>query len=191
MIVLHPFLPFITEEIYQRMGFAAESVMLEKWPGPMRVEQDPAGVNTLARLIGEIRNIRGIFNIKAKEKLDVVINARPAMVDFLSRHADALQRLGGLAGIHYDRPPAGSMATIILPDMECYVELTGLDLKKEKERLRKEIAYLSQRIDEIKHRLNNPSYANKAGEGIKDMEKRRLEEFLKKKEVIQKVIERL
>ncbi|MBE0433853.1 valine--tRNA ligase [candidate division WOR-3 bacterium] len=191
IIVLHPFMPFITEEIYQKMGFPAKSIMLEDWPGQVSIEQDTAGVNALVRLIGEIRNIRGIFNIKTKEKLDIVINARPALIDFLAGHENALQKLAGLAEIGYNQTVDGSVASIIMQEMECYVKLTGLDLEKEKGRLLKEIGFLTQRIDEIKHRLNNPNYASKASNDIKDMERKRLEEFLRKKEVIQRVIEKI
>lgn len=191
IIVLHPFLPFITEEIYQRMGFPAESIVLEHWPRPVPVKDDVSGVHTLVRLISEIRNIRGIFNIKANEKLDIVLNARPAMLESIGLHKDALEKLAGLAGIEYGRAPDASVASIVMPDIECYVKLRGLDLAKEKGRLLKEIDFLAQRIDEIKNRLKNPNYLSKASEDTKDAERKRLEEFLAKKEAIERVIERL
>ena len=191
IIALHPFLPFITEEIYQRMGFPAASIMTEKWPRPLPMQGNASGVDTLVRLVGEIRNIRGIFNIKAKERLDVVLNAKPAALGSIRLHENALQKLAGLARIEYGRLPGGSVASIVMPDVECYVKLSGLDQEKEKGRLLKEIAVLAQRIDEIKNRLNNPAYITKASDDIKDLERKRLEDFLAKKEAIERVIERL
>ena len=78
-----------------------------------------------------------------------------------------------------------------MPEMECYLELTGIDVQKEKQRLLREIDFLSHRIDEIKYRLNNPSYVNKATSEIQEREKKRLEDFLKKKEGIQRAMEKL
>jgi valyl-tRNA synthetase len=165
--------------------------MLEKWPGKAKVKQDASSVDHIVRLIDEIRNIRGIFNIKMKEKLSIVINAEKRVETFLNENSDALRRLGGLDRIEYNQPTPKSAATIIMPEMECYLELTGIDVQKEKQRLLKEINFLSQRIDEIKYRLNNPSYVNKATSDIQEREKKRLEDFLKKKEGIEKAVEKL
>jgi valyl-tRNA synthetase len=191
LVMLHPFMPFITEEIYQRFGFAKESIMLETWPGPTNIARDPGHVEQLVQLVEEIRNIRGIFNIKIKEKLDIVVNTKDDIREFLTAHGEILKRLAGTKEISYDKTPSESMASIIMPTMECFVKLSGVDLKKEKIRLNDEIDYLTQRIDEIKNRLNNPNYINKAGEEIKQREKHRLETFLKKKEGIQKAMQRL
>jgi valyl-tRNA synthetase len=191
LIILHPFMPFITEEIYQKFGFPQKSIMLESWPAPIRTTRDSGHVEHLVRLVEEIRNIRGIFNIRAKEKLDIIINAKNEIREFLNAHEDILKRLAGTENISYDQMPTGPMASIIISSMECLVKLTGIDLEKERTRLRNEIDFLTQRIDEIKHRLNNPNYINKADDATKEREKQRLETFLKKKEGILKAMHRL
>jgi valyl-tRNA synthetase len=191
IIALHPFMPFITEEIYQKFGFSLKSIMLEQWPGALRVNQDTSGVDIIVGLIEEIRNVRGIFNIKTKEKLDIVLNAKAHIADFLKSSEDVLKKLGGLGNVEYGQTARESAASIILPGIECFVKLTGIDMAKEKGRLRKEIDFLTQRIDEIKHRLNNPKYVSKASDDVKEIEKNRLEDFLKKKEGIQKAMKKL
>ncbi len=191
IVMLHPFMPFITEEIYHKFGFPAKSIMLETWPGKISVEQDISRVDHIVRLIEEIRNIRGIFNIKNKEKLTIVINTKDEVQSFLNENADVITKLGGLDRIEYNQPVRESVASIIMPEMECYLELTGIDVQKEKQRLLREIDFLSHRIDEIKYRLNNPSYVNKATSEIQEREKKRLEDFLKKKEGIQRAMEKL
>jgi valyl-tRNA synthetase len=165
--------------------------MLETWPDKVSVEQDISRVEHIVRLIEEIRNIRGIFNIKNKEKLTIVINTEKEVQSFLNENADVITKLGGLDRIEYNQPVRESVASIIMPEMECYLELTGIDVQKEKQRLLREIDFLSHRIDEIKYRLNNPSYVNKATSEIQEREKKRLEDFLKKKEGIQRAMEKL
>ncbi|UCD18836.1 MAG: valine--tRNA ligase [candidate division WOR-3 bacterium] len=191
IIVLHPFMPFITEEIYRKFGFAMESIMLEDWPEPVDVKKDTSRVAVLVGLIEEIRNIRGIFNIKGKERLQITVNALPEVSAFLKDNESILRKFAGIDGIDYDRAAKESAASIILPGIECYVKLTGIDMEREKGRLLQEIDFLTQRIDEIKNRLNNPKYMSKASNDVKEMEKQRLEDFLEKKEGIQRAMKRL
>ena len=152
----------------------------------LSVKKESSPVDHIVRLIEEIRNIRGIFNINSKELLTITINADSEIQSFLSTNADVISKLGGLSRIEYNQPVGESVASIIMPEMECYLALSGIDVQKEKKRLLKEIDFLAERIDEIKYRLNNPSYVNKATSEIQQREKKRLEAFLKKKEGIQR-----
>ncbi len=191
LVTLHPFMPFITEELYQRFGFEKDSIMLETWPDKIIIKQDVRHVDRLVHLIEEIRNVRGIFNINAKEKLNIIVNADDDIMGFFKENEDIVKKLSLTETIAYSRPGSEPMASIIMPEMECYVILSGIDIAKEKGRLDSEIDFLAKRIDEIKHRLNNPNYMNKANEITKQRERERLEAFLKKKEGIQKAMKRL
>jgi valyl-tRNA synthetase len=191
LIMLHPFMPFITEEIYHRFSFPEKSIMLEKWPEKITTTQSGADVEKIVQLVEGIRNVRGIFNIKANEKLGATVKSDSTTTKAIKENEKILKRLAGIDMIDYNQPIKGSVASIVTPEMECYVRLTGIDIEKEKIRLQKEIDFLSQRIDEIKHRLNNPSYVKKASTETKEREKQRLEGFLKKKEGIQKAMARL
>jgi len=191
LITLHPFMPFITDELYQRFEFQKKSIMLETWPQKIRVMLDPQNVDRLVGLVEEIRNIRGIFNINAKEKLSIMISTDSEIASFLKENEEIVKKLSLTEKISYGRPGKESMASIIQPDLECYVILSGIDIAKEKERLDSEINFLNKRIEELKHRLNNPSYVNKANKITQQKEKERLETFLKKKDGIQKAMKRL
>ncbi|UCG30806.1 MAG: valine--tRNA ligase [candidate division WOR-3 bacterium] len=191
LIVLHPFMPFVTEELYQKFGFSQKSIMLETWPDEIPITNKAAQVDQLVRLIEEIRNVRGIFNIGVKDKITVIIDTKDDMAVFLKENEDTIKRLSGAGDVKYGPPGKESLASIILPEIECYVILSGIDLAREKERLHNEVDFLTKRIDEIKHRLNNPSYVNKASEITRQKEKERLETFLKKKEGIQKAMKRI
>jgi valyl-tRNA synthetase len=191
IIILHPYMPFITEEIYHTFNFPQESILVEHWPQKIDIDHGVAPVVKIKQLIEEIRNIRGMFNIKSKEKLRAVIHTNPDFETFLHEHISVLNKLAGLDHVEFNRPPARSVASIIMPDVQCYVVLSGIDVYKEKRRLAKEIQFLNQRIAEIKYRLNNPTYINKASNQIKEKETQRLNDFLKKKDGIQKAIEKL
>lgn len=191
LTMLHPFMPFITEEIYQRFSFPKKSIMLEAWPQNIKISSSGVEIEKIVRLIEGIRNIRGIFNIKAKEQLGIDIKASDTDISLIGDNENIIKKLAGIGTITYSSAIKESVASLILPEMECYVRLTGVDIQKEKIRLQKEIDFLTQRIDEIKHRLNNPSYVKKASNDTQESEKQRLEGFLKKKEGIQKAIEKL
>jgi len=102
-----------------------------------------------------------------------------------------LQKLAGVGAIGYGKIPPGPVATVILPEIHAYVELPGVDISREKPRLQDEIKALTIRIEDIKRRLANPQYNAKADEEIKSRENERLEIMLRKKEAIEKAIERL
>lgn len=191
IIMLHPYIPFITEEIYHKFNFAKKSILLEDWPKIKTVKTDIANVRTLKRLIEEIRNIRGLFNLDPKEKLSAIINTSEDFSEFLGKNRMVLQGLAGLKDIDYDKNPDQSVASIIMPAVECYIILAGIDIERERKRLSTETTALSKKIDEIKYRLNNPTYIRKAAPLVKQREQERLEDFLKKKEGIVKAIEKL
>lgn len=191
IIMLHPYIPFITEEIYQKFNFAKKSILLEDWPKIKAVKIDIANVRALKRLIEEIRNIRGLFNLNPKEKLSVIINTSEDFSTFLGKNHMVLQGLAGLKDIDYGKMPDQSVASIIMPSVECYIILAGIDIEQERKRLSIEITALSMKIDEIKYRLNNPNYIRRAAPLVKQREQKRLEDFLKKKEGIAKAIEKL
>ncbi|OPX18139.1 valine--tRNA ligase [candidate division WOR-3 bacterium 4484_100] len=191
IIILHPLIPFITEELYHKFNFPKKSIFLEKWPRPIEVSAETDDVEKLINLIDGIRNIRGLFNIGNKRPLDIIVNCQTQFEKFLSTNIEVLKRLCSINDIQFNIELKEPGASVIMPDIECFVKLGGLDTKKEKMRLQKEISFLENRIAEINARLNNPDYLKKARAHIKEQERERLSEFIKKKEGIEKAIARL
>ncbi len=190
-VLLHPYMPFITEEIYHKFNFAKKSVLLENWPVVIPVEMETRNVRILKRLIEEIRNIRGLFNINPKEKLKAIVNCKQEFQDFLEKNIAVLKGLALFEDIVYNTEPEQAAASVIMPDIDCYIMLSGINIAEEKKRLINEITDLSKRIDEIKYRLNNPNYLRKASDEVKQREQDRLKDFLRKKEGIVGAIEKL
>ncbi len=193
IIMLHPYIPHITEEIYQKFSFGKKSIMCETWPQKVVLKQETDHVSLLKALIEQVRNVRGLFNISSKEKLHAWLIAPEKFQKFIESdtHIEVLKKLTGFDEIIFNTEPKIQVASVILPNVQCYIELTGIDIQKEKTRLTREIASLTKRIDEIKYRLNNPQYVTKASEIVKKREAERLEDFLKKKESISKAVEKL
>ena len=157
----------------------------------MPVKMDIRNVLVLKRLIEEIRNARGLFNINPKENLEVIINCKQGFREFIEENIAVIKGLAGIKDIVYDTDPDRAAASVVMPDINCYIMLSGIDIAKEKKRLKDEITALSERIDEIKYRLNNPNYIQKATDEVKQREQKRLKDFLGKKEGIARAIERL
>lgn len=191
LILLHPFIPFISEELYQRFSFAKKSILLETWPQKVVIQQRVADSESMKKLIEEIRNVRGLFNISSKEKVSVIIKANHDFEHFINTHADIMKKLAGVEQITFNEEPGTPVASVILPHVECFVTLPGIDFEREKNRLKKEIDALTMRIQEIKGRLRNTQYLNKASNDVKAREQQRLDEFLRKKGGIERAIERL
>jgi len=191
LILLHPFMPFITEEISHRFGFCVSgSICNESWPVKADIPAQSSSVGILKTLIEEIRNVRGLFNIHPKERLSAFLSTRSDLKKDLEAAEDVLKNLAGLESISFTEP-TDNVASIVLPECACFLRLSGIDHKKEKARLKKEISSLSARIDEIKYRLNNPKYLEKASDDVKQREQQRLDEFIKKKEGIERAIEKI
>ncbi len=190
--LLHPFIPFITEEIYQKFSDdRKKSILLEEYAKPIEIKKSVNIVNETITLIEEIRNIRGLFSIPAQEMLNIIISTDEERQKFIDKNNLLFQRLAKVSSIMFDSKPQTSVATIVLPQYVVYVILRGIDVEKEKKRLKSEIEFLTQRIDELKNRLNNPRYLNQAHTEIQQKEAKRLEESLIKIEYIKKAIANL
>jgi len=191
LVLSHPYLPFITEELYQLWPGHRKSIMLEDWPRPVNGVETPVNLNHFIALIDDIRIVRGMFNVNPKTALNLVVVTDPDHQAFIQENLALLQKLAGVGAIGFGNIPPGPVATVILPEIHAYVELPGVDISREKPRLKDEIKALTGRIEDIKRRLANPQYNAKADEEIKSRENERLETMLRKKEAIEKAIERL
>mgnify|MGYP005840197273 CR=1 FL=1 len=190
--ILHPFIPFITEEIYQKFSNNKQkSILLEKFPMPIEIKKPVHLANEIINIIEEIRNIRGLFSIPTQEILNIIIATDEERQIFINQNILLLQKLAKVNSVIFNNKAEKSVATIVLPRYIIYVLLKGIDIEKEKKRLKGEIEFLTQRIDELKNRLNNPRYLNQVHIEIQQKEAKRLEESLTKIEYIKKAIENL
>jgi valyl-tRNA synthetase len=184
--LLHPFMPFITEEIWQTVGplagKAGATIMLQPYPesGDKGVDNAAnADIEWLKGVIVGIRNIRGEMNIPPGKELTVILgNGSERDKSRLEENAPFLKKLAKLADIAW--LPAGEeapfAATALVGDLEILVPMAGLiDRDAELARLAREIGKLEQELSRIQGKLNNASFVDKAPAAVVAKEREKLQ----------------
>jgi valyl-tRNA synthetase len=176
--LLHPFAPFITEEIWQSIKASNESdLMISQWPDNSKIFPGKMAVKEMEltmSVITAIRTIRSEMTVPPSKKADVFIRASRGT---LKEHKELIIALAKIQNLIIDenveQPELSSSA--VVGDLEIYVSLAGLiDIDKEKERLEKDIAAHEGRITAGLAKLNNPNFVSRAPEKVVEHERNKL-----------------
>ncbi len=178
--LLHPFMPFITEELWQRLPQAGPSIMIASYP-TRSVPADAAAERAMALLvqtITAIRNIRGEMRLSPAQTLNATVKAATADESLLGANRALIETLAR-ARVTIDpratRPSASALG--VVGQSEIYVELEGLvDLAAERQRLEKEIKRTSEAIAFTRGKLSRPDFTERAPAEIVDKEREKLAE---------------
>jgi valyl-tRNA synthetase len=179
MILLHPFMPFITEELWGTTGTRAKLLVHTDWPayGTDLVQNDAeAEMGFATTLIDEIRSARAQVHVPVGLKIDLIATelstaARAAW----DRNEPLIRRLARIDGFSEGAAPKGSIA-VALDGAAFAIPLEGLiDIAEEKARLQKTLDKLAKEIGGLKGRLNNPNFAKSAPEDVVDEARANLE----------------
>ncbi|MGP3791117.1 valine--tRNA ligase [Pseudomonas sp. B392_1p] len=183
----HPFMPFITEEIWQRIktlaGTSGDTIMLQPWPEAESAKVDAAAeadIDWVKTLMLGVRQIRGEMNISMAKRIDVIL--ANANADDLRRLADFEPLLAKLAKFESIRVlDAGAVAplaaTALVGDMQVLVPMAGLiDKDAELARLDKEIGRLEGEVKRVGGKLSNASFVDKAPAEVIEKERAKLAE---------------
>jgi valyl-tRNA synthetase len=165
LVMLHPFMPFVTEELWHAMGERPYDLIVAKWPGP-EAERDPAAardIGGLVEMIDAVRAMRAELNIPWSATLVPHVIGDAAIVGRLEASSTTLTRMAKLgAPVLSDSVPAGS-AQIVVGGQTIAFPLEGaIDLDAEKSRLSKAVAVAEKDRDSLAARLNNPSFTERA-----------------------------
>ncbi len=187
---LHPFMPFITEEIYQHLPGHHETIMLDAWPAGTTVwPDDVRDMQLLMQMIRSIRNIRAEFSVNPGTPLQVVaVVADEGVRNMLTANRGLMEDMANLQEVqvvaqleHKPRQAAASL----MAEAELYVPLGGaIDVDKEMQRLQKELKTAQAEIDKADAKLNNPQFVAKAPAGVIAKEQGKLQEAEAKREGI-------
>jgi len=196
--VLHPFMPFLTEELWERLGDEGQKgdklLMLSAWPKPLVSDETAAGeINWLVDLISEIRSVRAEMNIPAGAKVQlVVVGANDVTKSRIATHEPAIQRLARAEDISMaDAAPAGSAQIIIGEATICLPLADVIDLAAEKARLSKDAGKLEAEISKIEKKLSNPKFVEKAPDEVVAGEREKVAESKEKLDKINVALSRL
>ena len=166
LVILHPFMPFITEELWNAMGERPYPLILAKWPMPDARALDPeAGpeVDWLIRLVSGIRAARTELNVPPGARLPLHIrDAGEQTKARLARNEAALKRLARIEGINTGEASGGA-AQVVVDEATFILPLEGvIDIDAERARLSKALQAAEKERDGLAGRLNNPSFVERA-----------------------------
>lgn len=193
MKLLHPMMPFITEEIWQHLPHEGDTIMLQKWPEYDPVLTDEVAVEQMAvvmEVIKAVRNIRGEMNVPPSRKAEVIIAAtNKDNYSHLEGGLDYIENLAGASEIilqhSLDTKPDNAMSAIT-KGVEVFMPLKGLiDIEKEIARLDKELANLDKELVRVNGKLSNSGFLDKAPAEVIEKEREKQAEFLDKKRTIE------
>ncbi|MDI6618795.1 MAG: valine--tRNA ligase [Clostridiales bacterium] len=194
--LLHPFMPFITEEIYDHLTADNEPIITSKWPQfhESAIDGDSeAKVNAIIDAIKGIRNVRAEMNVSPSRKARVIIVAHNGVTfDAMTEGKRFFEKLASASSIDVSSTkgniPQNSVSAII-QGAEIYMPLSELiDIKREIERLTKEKERLDGELKRVNNKLGNEKFLSKAPEKIVEQEKSKK---IKYQEMMNKVLERL
>jgi valyl-tRNA synthetase len=178
--LLHPIMPFITEEIWEKLKLGDGLLMLSSWPSMPPGEYSGAKdeLDWVVKVITEIRTLRSEMNVPAGARLVLGYkDASPAAAARLDAHADIIRTLARLEKIEPDTGTARGAVQIVVPEATLVLPLAGvIDAAAERGRLGKEIGKLAGEIDKIDKKLANPGFLAKADPEVVEDQRERREE---------------
>ena len=195
--LLHPFMPYVTEEIWQHLPHEGPALIIARWPESDPAFHDPEAEDNMAVLI---ELIRGIRNVRAEYEVDparhikaltnggsyrALIADHAALFTRLSRVEDILFLAGG------EQAPAKA-ATVVVGDATIYLPLAGMvDLEAEQKRLSKELDNLVNQLERSTRLLSDPNFVNKAKPEVVAREREKLADLETRQDAIRKRLEAL
>ena len=193
MKLLHPYMPFITEEIYQCLPHEAESIMISKWPVADESLIDPEAercMNAIMDSIKAIRNMRAEVNANPGKKIPAVLLVADDLREVVAANDSYIKLLGGIDNLELRamdaEKPENAMAAVVT-GIEVYLPLAGLiDVEKETQRLSKELATMEKDLQRVSGKLNNAGFLAKAPEDVIAKERAKSEELTGKIEAVKK-----
>ncbi|MGI6086225.1 MAG: valine--tRNA ligase, partial [Acetivibrionales bacterium] len=196
MKLLHPFMPFITEEIYSHLITDDESIMISSWPeytDDILYIEEEKHMSFIMEAIRGIRNLRAEMNVPVSRKAKAVFVIKDMRIGELVKEEQAtFNRLAGISDINTQNDKNGipqDAVAVVVEGAEIFIPLEDLiDMEKEIERLEKEKASLEMELDRVNKKLSNEGFVAKAPAAVIECEREKLKKYT---DMYEKIIERL
>ena len=198
LALLHPIIPFATEEIWQQLPHQGASLMLAPYPNGSDLAAYPEEsqrMELLMEIIRAARNIRAEMKVPLGKKADIVLIAEPTLLKDIEENADYLRQLAQASTLKFQptgTPPPNQAAKAHVRGVDIYLPLAGLiDIEKETARLQKEITACQNELNRLSAKLNNAAFTAKAPAEVVEKERAKLAELEEKKCSLEQHLERI
>ena len=183
--LLHPYMPFITEEIYCTLHPDEDTIMTAAWPKykeEWHFAEDEAKIARVKDLVRGLRNVRTEMDVPPSKKAALyIVSEDTAVREIFSQVQEAYQNLAGASSVHIQAGKEGiadDAVSVVIPDATLYIPLADLvDFEKEKERLTKEKERLTKELSRSRGMLSNERFLSKAPEAKVQEEKDKLAKY--------------
>lgn len=191
MRLIHPFMPFISEEIWQHLPHEGETITLAAWPAYDEALEDPQAVaemNLLMDVIRAVRNIRAEVNVPMSKKVDLIIKAgNEETLNIITRNDNYIGRFCNTssfeAGLNPDTPE--KVMSAVVTGAELLLPLSGLiDIEQEIARLEKEVQTLNSEVERVEKKLSNQGFVAKAPAKVIEEERAKQADYSAKREKV-------
>ncbi|MGG3560458.1 valine--tRNA ligase [Neobacillus rhizosphaerae] len=198
MRLLHPFMPFITEEIWQNLPHAGESITTAAWPevkSELSDEQAAQDMKLLMEMIRAVRNIRAEVNTPMSKKIKMLVKAKDvSILKAVETNRSYIERFCNpeelQMGITVESPEKAM--TAVITGLEIILPLEGLiNIDEEIARLEKEYEKLNKEVERVQKKLNNEGFMKKAPESVVAEERAKEQDYLEKRNIVDARIKEL
>jgi valyl-tRNA synthetase len=192
MKILHPFMPFITEELWHQIDEREENdvVMLSSWPARATYEKDIIeDASQVFELVSQIRNIRASKGISPKESLPLTINTtNPSLY---TNFKGLLKKLANIHELDFKKQVDNALSFVVKSD-ECFIALEGqVDVAQERENLEKDIVYTEGFLKSVLKKLGNERFVSNAPADVVEREKKKMNDAEAKLKALKESLSKL
>jgi len=196
--LLHPLMPFITEEIWQKLPSTQGSIMVSSYPryNPEKIDEDAeAKMSLIIEVVNSVRNIRWEMNVSPSQMVEVVLLSHNSKsLEILAQYKMYIENLARANRITItqrgERPRAA--ATAVAQDVEIFLPLEGIiDFTEEEKRLQKEIAKIDEELVFLTKKLANENFLSRAPEAIIEKERLKTRELREKRDTLEEGLNRI
>lgn len=198
MVMIHPFMPFISEEIYSQLkgsNNAAEDCMVTQWPKSKEQNQDLLqSFITLQDLVTKVRDTRNKNGIKMRDPLALQIEDCPFAKQLISVAglSDLLTKTGSLSTVDIIAGEnLSNSVTLVSGVTKAYLQLPDMDSEAEKSKLIEELKYAEGFVKQVEKKLSNERFVNSAPESVVEKERQKLEDGKERVKMLSESISRL
>lgn len=189
--LIHPFMPFISEEIWQHLPHEGETITLAQWPvydEALEAPQSAKEMELLMDIIRAVRNIRAEVNVPMSKKIELLVKpSNEAALAILVKNEEYISRFCGTSSLEISvaiTAPEKAMSAIVT-GVELYLPLAGLiDISQEIIRLEKELKTLNSEVERVEKKLANEGFVAKAPAQVIEEERAKMQDYVEKRDKV-------